>query len=182
MNKKHPQTSESLVTMQIRVSIALPPRCRQTLAFRTKSDCIFHFWLIWNSKRTHPFVFQINRKMVNTIWFLVDLTRFKKVFSVCTSYLRQRISSYIFIFISQLLKNKIEQKTSKGRTRYTSFNCSHPLIPRSPSLSDSCTCVCNRCRNSIYIIYIYIYTYICVPAFICIYINYSWYIHINIDT
>ena len=27
-------------------------------------------------KRTRPFVFQINRKMVNTIWFQVDLIRF----------------------------------------------------------------------------------------------------------
>ena len=35
-------------------------------------------------KRTRPFVFQINRKMVNTIWFRVDLIRFGKYFSVCT--------------------------------------------------------------------------------------------------
>ena len=35
------------------------------------------------TKRTSVW-FQINRKMVNTIWFWVDLIRFRKVFSVCT--------------------------------------------------------------------------------------------------
>jgi len=38
--------------------------------------------LIWNSKRMSVW-FRINRKMVNTIWFRFDLTRFGKVFAVC---------------------------------------------------------------------------------------------------
>ena len=42
------------------------------------------FRLIWNSKQMSVW-FQINRKMVNTIWFLFDLTRFRKDFSVCTT-------------------------------------------------------------------------------------------------
>ena len=41
------------------------------------------FRLIWNTKRTCPFVLQFNRKMVNTIWFRFDLIRFRKDFSVC---------------------------------------------------------------------------------------------------
>ena len=40
------------------------------------------FRLIWNSKRTFP----INRKMVNTIWFRFQLTRFQKVFSLCCTH------------------------------------------------------------------------------------------------
>ena len=36
----------------------------------------------FGSKRTSVWI-QINRKMVNTIWFRVDLTRCKKYFSVC---------------------------------------------------------------------------------------------------
>ena len=35
-------------------------------------------------KRTRPFVFQINQKMVNTIRFQIDLIRLRKVFSVRT--------------------------------------------------------------------------------------------------
>ena len=31
-------------------------------------------------------IVQINQKMVNTIWFQVDLIRFRKDFSVCTPY------------------------------------------------------------------------------------------------
>ena len=42
----------------------------------------FSDWYV--SQRTCPFVFQINRKMVNTIWFRVALKRFRKDFSVCT--------------------------------------------------------------------------------------------------
>ena len=47
------------------------------------------FRLIWNSKRTRPFVFQINRNMVNTIGFLFDLIRFLCVTTrteKCTCY------------------------------------------------------------------------------------------------
>ena len=40
------------------------------------------FWLIWNQTEVR-LLFQINRKMVNTIWFRVDLIRFRKNFSVC---------------------------------------------------------------------------------------------------
>ena len=35
---------------------------------------------------------QINQKMVNTIWFRVDLTRFQKTVSACTSACRHRCS------------------------------------------------------------------------------------------
>ena len=41
------------------------------------------FRLIWNTKRTCPFVFQINWKMVNTIWFRFYWTRFRKHFHQC---------------------------------------------------------------------------------------------------
>ena len=41
-------------------------------------------WTNWfRSKRTYVW-FKINRKMVNTIWFRVDLIRFRKYFSACT--------------------------------------------------------------------------------------------------
>ena len=41
-------------------------------------------YLDWfGTKRTSVW-FKINRKMVNTIWFQVDLIRFQKDFSVCT--------------------------------------------------------------------------------------------------
>ena len=43
--------------------------------------------LIWNSKRTHVrLLFQINRWMVNTIWFRFDLIRFRKNISLCIIY------------------------------------------------------------------------------------------------
>ena len=35
--------------------------------FNTKSDCIYHAPIDLEHKRTRPFVFQINRKMVITI-------------------------------------------------------------------------------------------------------------------
>ena len=37
------------------------------------------FQLIWNSKWTVSVWFQINRKIVNTIWFRFDLIRFRKI-------------------------------------------------------------------------------------------------------
>ena len=40
----------------------------------------------FGSKRTSVWI-QINRKMVNTIWFQVDLIRFRKLFSVCNELL-----------------------------------------------------------------------------------------------
>ena len=40
--------------------------------------------MIWN-QRTSVW-FQVNRCMVNTIWFQFDLTRFRKDFSVCSVY------------------------------------------------------------------------------------------------
>ena len=49
-----------------------------------KSDCIYHFPDWFGSKQTSVWI-QINRKMVNTIWFRVDLIRFQKDFSVCGS-------------------------------------------------------------------------------------------------
>ena len=50
-----------------------------------KSNCIYHFpnWFRTANGRC-PFVFQINRKMVNTIWFQFDLIQFRKYFSVCS--------------------------------------------------------------------------------------------------
>ena len=44
------------------------------------------FRLIWNQTDTVRLLFQINRCMVNTIWFQVDLIRFRKNFSVCASH------------------------------------------------------------------------------------------------
>ena len=41
------------------------------------------YLLIWNQTDTVRLLFQINRKMVNTIWFPFDLIRFRKDFSVC---------------------------------------------------------------------------------------------------
>ena len=49
-----------------------------TSKINSKSDCIYHFPINLEHKRTCPFVFQINRKMVYTIWFRVVLTRFRK--------------------------------------------------------------------------------------------------------
>ena len=44
-----------------------------------KSDCIFQ-----NIRtKQNSICFRINRKMVNTIWFWFDLTRFRKDFSLC---------------------------------------------------------------------------------------------------
>ena len=37
----------------------------------------------WFGTKRTTVRFQINRKMVNTIWFWVDLTRFRKYFSAC---------------------------------------------------------------------------------------------------
>ena len=44
---------------------------------------IINFRLIWNQTDASVW-FQINRKMVNTIWFRFDLIRFWKDFSACT--------------------------------------------------------------------------------------------------
>ena len=40
--------------------------------------------LIWNTNGHVRLLFQINRRMVNTIWVRFDLIRFGKYFSVCT--------------------------------------------------------------------------------------------------
>ena len=42
------------------------------------------FRLIWNQTDVR-LLFQINRKMVNTIWYRFHLIRFRKKFSVCSS-------------------------------------------------------------------------------------------------
>ena len=42
------------------------------------------FRLIWNQTDVR-LLFQINQKMVDTIWFRVDLIKFRKYFSVCTT-------------------------------------------------------------------------------------------------
>ena len=56
-----------------------------------KSDCFYHAPIDLEHKRTCPFVFQINRKMINTIWFRIDLTRLRKVFSVCMLLISPRM-------------------------------------------------------------------------------------------
>ena len=57
-----------------------------------KSDCIYHFHINLEYKRTRPFVFQINRKMVNTIWFRFALMRFRKDLSVHTKKKTKKFS------------------------------------------------------------------------------------------
>ena len=42
------------------------------------------YQLIWNQTEV-KFLFKVNLKIVNTIWFLFDLIRFGKYFSVCTT-------------------------------------------------------------------------------------------------
>ena len=42
--------------------------------------------LIWNSKQTASVWIQINRCIVNTIWFRYDLIKFQKYFSVCSRH------------------------------------------------------------------------------------------------
>ena len=55
------------------------------------------FRLIWNSKRTQCVLFfQINRKMVNTIWYRFHLIRFRKDFSVCAQPVPCECGAYIF--------------------------------------------------------------------------------------
>ena len=51
--------------------------------FKLISDCIYHFSDWFGSKRTSIWI-QINRKMINTIWFRVYLRRFRKDYSVCS--------------------------------------------------------------------------------------------------
>jgi len=46
----------------------------------------------WYETKRPSVWFQINRKMVNTIWFRVDLIRFRKDFSTCTE-MKWRLSS-----------------------------------------------------------------------------------------
>ena len=48
----------------------------------------------WFGSKRMSVWFQINRKMVNTIWFLFDLIRFRKDFSVC-SRRREKCSSAV---------------------------------------------------------------------------------------
>ena len=50
-----------------------------------KNSLRVQFW-IWNSKQTLSVWFQINRCMVNSIWFRFDLIIFRKYFSVCNFF------------------------------------------------------------------------------------------------
>ena len=66
------------------------PHTEKSYQTNPKSDCIHHFPIDFKHKQTRPFVFQINRKMVNTIWFRVGLIRFQKDVSVCTDHTHVR--------------------------------------------------------------------------------------------
>ena len=52
----------------------------------------------WFGTKPKPVSFQINRKIVNKIWFRVDLIRFRKYFSACTftTYSSARESRNLF--------------------------------------------------------------------------------------
>ena len=47
----------------------------------------------WFGTKRASTLFQINRKMVYTIWFQFDLMRFRKDFPVCTVYTREKCNS-----------------------------------------------------------------------------------------
>ena len=55
---------------------------KKILLNQTKIRLYLPFSDCFGTKRTSVW-FQINRKMVNTIWFLGDLIKFRKHFSVC---------------------------------------------------------------------------------------------------
>ena len=55
----------------------------EILLNQAEADCIYHFPIdLEQHKPTLSVWFQINRKMVYTIWFRVDLIKFRKDFSV----------------------------------------------------------------------------------------------------
>ena len=72
--------------------------------------CCMDFW--FGTKRTRPFVFQINWKMVNTIWFRFDLIRFRKYFSVCTSVAATNVASCEWTFHTQIF-SQFSSNTNK---------------------------------------------------------------------
>ena len=53
----------------------------KSYSIKPKSDCIYHFALIWNQTDV-CLLFKINRTMVNTIWFRFDLIKFRNNFSM----------------------------------------------------------------------------------------------------
>ena len=82
---KDPPTSK-LNFLQDHSRLTISPHTEKTfrnLIKLTRNQIVFTiFRLIWHQTDV-CLVFQINRKMVNTIWFLFNLIRFRKVFSVC---------------------------------------------------------------------------------------------------
>ena len=56
-----------------------------------KSDCTYHIPIDWFGSKRKSISIQIN--MVSTIWFRVDLIRFRKDLSVCTSRLEKVASA-----------------------------------------------------------------------------------------
>jgi len=65
----------------------------------------------FGSKRTSVWI-QINRKMVNTIWFRVDLTRFRKYFSGC----RLHVWSLLFFQSSSTIEKYVLLRKSHSLT------------------------------------------------------------------
>ena len=64
-----------------------------------KSDCIYNF-LIELDPNGRPFGSNGKSEMVNTIWFRVDLIRFRKDFSVCTLYtINVRVNDAFFLWV-----------------------------------------------------------------------------------
>ena len=60
----------------------------QSLIKSNRNQIVFTMHrLIWKQTDTVRLLFQINRKMVNTIWFRFDLIGFRKYFSVCRNFL-----------------------------------------------------------------------------------------------
>ena len=87
----------------------------QNLIKSNRNQIVFTlFRLIWNQTDVH--LISINRKMVNTIWFRVDLIRFLKNFSVC-------------IFVSAKIWRVSNMKSIHCTSKLNSKN-----IPALPSL------------------------------------------------
>jgi len=56
---------------------------QRNLIKSNRNQIVFTIFFGWFGTKQESVWFQINQKMVNTIWYRLDLTRFRKDFSVC---------------------------------------------------------------------------------------------------
>ena len=84
---------------------------------KPKSDWIYHF-LIDLDPIGRPFGSKINRKMVNTIWFQVDLIRLRKNFSVCARDKIVALHRMVTFWRSQFRKSFACVKVSTQRRHF----------------------------------------------------------------